>query len=122
MTIDKRSPCSNPLECKPHKKILRTVRTVQSDHFIPLDSKIVHQPIANALQIRKELFVRPCPIFVIEKGTVGLVDGMAFQAVVEQQLVVRLTVYDELLCLGRGIDQTAAFEIVSDVQFGVEVC
>lgn len=121
MRIDKAHTRSDPLQRKPQHQILRAVRPVQCNHLIPLYAQIFHQPVPHPLQLREELPVRPRPSIVIEKRSIGLVAGVVFEAVVEEEFVVCFSLGNELLGGCCCVVEGAGLKVVADVVFCVEV-
>lgn len=82
MRIDKTDTRPDSLQRKPQHQIFRTIRPIQRNHLVPFNPQTFHQPIAHALQLRKELPIRPRPAIVVEEGPVRVLPRVVFEAVV----------------------------------------
>lgn len=47
------------LETEPEEKILWAVTTIDSNYLLRLDAEVIHQPIADSLDVLEELLVGP---------------------------------------------------------------
>lgn len=59
VTVDEANARPDPLQREPQQQVLRAIRPIKRHHLIPLDTEIVHQPVADTLQVGEELPVSP---------------------------------------------------------------
>lgn len=121
MTVHKTKGRSNSLQCKPQQQILCAVRPINRHHLSFTYPQIPQQPVPHPLQIRKELSIRPAPVLVLEKELVGVLGGMVFEHVVEEESIRGFELGRVFHGAGGGIVESSSEHIVRDVKFGVKV-
>lgn len=122
VAIDKSRTSTNTFKCKPQQHIAVAVAAIKSNDLIPLDSQIVHKPVADSLYFQVELLVSPLRSFELQEHMVRpVLLCPPFQDVIVEQLVLGLLLGDECERLCGSIVQVADFEIVAYVELCVQV-
>ena len=82
MAVDKRNASPDPFQGKPEHQVFRAVSTIDCNHFSFSDSEVIHEPVADSLQVVEKLLVRPRSALEHEKYVVWQVPvGMFFDIV-----------------------------------------
>jgi hypothetical protein len=61
VAVDEGDASSYSLQGKPEHQIFRTVSTIYCNQLSLSNPEVIHEPIANSLQIVEKLLVCPCP-------------------------------------------------------------
>ena len=122
ITINKSRASPDSLKSKPQQHIALAIAAVKGNDLIPLDSQIIHKPIANSLNLQVELLISLLRPFELQEHMIrSVLFCPPFQDVVVEQLVLGLLLGDECEGLCGSIVQVADFEIVADVELCVHV-
>jgi hypothetical protein len=96
ITVNKGRACANSLKSKPQQHVAITVAAIESNNLVPLDTQIVHKPVANSLNLQVELLVSPLRPFELQEHMIwSIFLCPPFQDVVVEQLVLGLPLGDE---------------------------
>lgn len=106
--LDETLARSQPIRRKPQQQILGTIWSTQSDHLVPLNAKIIHQPISNFLKIFVKLLVRPGPSLIFQESMIGnILLCPVLNVMIHHQLILGFFLSDVLLGFGCSIIETS---------------
>lgn len=114
---------ANRVQCKPEHQVLRTVPSINGDHFSNLHAQVVHEPIAHPGDCLEELSVRPCLTLKDQEWVVrSIAQSLVFQDVVRKDSLLHDPVSHKIENIWRRSKTTAGMlQIVYDVELRVEV-
>jgi len=119
VAIDEGRDSPDRLETKPEEKILWAITTIDRNDLLRLDTKVVHQPIADSVDAVEELLVGPRTILKDQKQVVAIrTFGMAFENMVKQRFAFHEAFSDEFDGIF-GLWQRCSFQIMANQKLAI---